>query len=205
MTEREKKWPSASGTTPILTPSCAPSGTKRPARCLAFNNADPRDAAEKARLQKLLLPNAAEGAHVTAPFQTDYGYNCYIGTGTDINRGAYLMDGAKITIGEHCFIGPNCGMYTANHPLCYAERNRGFEGRPPPHHRGQRLDRRGRDHPARRDHRLGRGDRRGQRRHQGYPRRYPGLRQPLQAPPPPSPRQTRCWTSKFSTMHPPNR
>lgn len=126
MTEREKMalglWYDAN-----FDPELCAQRDEAAARCLAFNNADPRDAAEKARLQKLLLPNAAEGAHVTAPFQTDYGYNCYIGAGTDINRGAYLMDGAKITIGEHCFIGPNCGMYTANHPLCYAERNRGFE------------------------------------------------------------------------------
>ena len=126
MTEREKMalglWYDAN-----FDPELCAQRDEAAARCLAFNNADPRDAAEKARLQKLLLPNAAEGAHVTAPFQTDYGYNCCIGAGTDINRGAYLMDGAKITIGEHCFIGPNCGMYTANHPLCYAERNRGFE------------------------------------------------------------------------------
>ncbi len=97
------------------------------ALCLAFNNADPRDGEARARLQRQLLPNADPEAWVTTPFQTDYGYNCYIGAGTDINRGAYLMDGGKITIGRHCFIGPNCGMYTANHPLCYEERNRGFE------------------------------------------------------------------------------
>ena len=112
MTEREKMalglWYDAN-----FDPELCAQRDEAAARCLAFNNADPRD--------------AAEGAHVTAPFQTDYGYNCCIGAGTDINRGAYLMDGAKITIGEHCFIGPNCGMYTANHPLCYEERNRGFE------------------------------------------------------------------------------
>ena len=90
------------------------------------------------------MPNAAEGAHVTAPFQTDYGYNCYIGTGTDINRGAYLMDGAKITIGEHCFIGPNCGMYTANPPPCATPSGTAALSRPPPITiGGQRLDRRG--------------------------------------------------------------
>ncbi len=44
-----------------------------------------------------------------------------------VNHNAYLMDGAKICIGSHCFIGPNCGMYTANHPLLASERNRGLE------------------------------------------------------------------------------
>ena len=126
MTEREKM-ASASGTTPILTPSCAPSGTKRPPAAWLSTTQTPATPPKRPACKSCFCPTPPKGAHVTAPFQTDYGYNCYIGTGTDINRGAYLMDGAKITIGEHCFIGPNCGMYTANHPLCYAERNRGFE------------------------------------------------------------------------------
>lgn len=37
------------------------------------------------------------------------------------------MDGAKITIGNNCFIGPSCGFYTANHPLDPNKRNQGFE------------------------------------------------------------------------------
>ena len=126
MTEREKMalglWYDAN-----FDPELCAQRREAAALCLAFNNAHPRDTEEKARLQKQLLPNASEKAGIAAPFQTDYGYNCYIGAGTGINRGAYLMDGAKITIGENCFIGPNCGMYTANHPLCYEERNRGFE------------------------------------------------------------------------------
>ena len=41
------------------------------------------------------------------------------------------MDGASISIGKHCFIGPNCGMYTATHPLLAEERNRGLEKNKP--------------------------------------------------------------------------
>ena len=37
------------------------------------------------------------------------------------------MDSAPIRIGEHCFIGPSCGMYTAVHPLIAEERDRGLE------------------------------------------------------------------------------
>jgi acetyltransferase-like isoleucine patch superfamily enzyme len=47
----------------------------------------------------------------------------HIGAHTFVNHGAYFMDGAKITIGEHCFIGPDFGAYTAQHPLVAEERN----------------------------------------------------------------------------------
>ena len=52
---------------------------------------------------------------------------CFIGEKVFLNHGAYLMDGAPITIGAYCFIGPNCGMYTANHPLLAEERETGLE------------------------------------------------------------------------------
>ena len=34
------------------------------------------------------------------------------------------MDGGGITFGDNVFIGPNCGFYTATHPLNYKERNK---------------------------------------------------------------------------------
>ena len=92
-----------------------------------FNQTSPKDAKKKEELLKELLPNREENVDILPPFSTDYGYNCSIGEGTFINHNAYLMDGAPVTIGKHCFIGPNCGMYTANHPLNVEERNQGLE------------------------------------------------------------------------------
>ena len=37
------------------------------------------------------------------------------------------MDCAKIIFGRKCFIGPNCGFYTAIHPLEATKRNAGYE------------------------------------------------------------------------------
>lgn len=92
-----------------------------------FNITGPKNATEKEKILKELLPKMGQNVTILSPFYTDYGYNCIIGPDTFINHNAYLMDGAKITIGSHCFIGPNCGMYTANHPLIAEERNQGFE------------------------------------------------------------------------------
>ena len=92
-----------------------------------FNNTNPKDAAKKEEILKQLLPNKGENITILSPFCTDYGYNCFIGNETFINHNAYLMDCAPITIGKHCFIGPNCGMYTAIHPIVAKERNQGLE------------------------------------------------------------------------------
>lgn len=95
--------------------------------CYSFNNTKPSDYDKKDEILQQLLPNKGINCVVLSPLQTDYGYNCFIGDNTFINHNAYLMDCAPITIGAHCFIGPNCGFYTAIHPLTFAERNLGIE------------------------------------------------------------------------------
>lgn len=95
--------------------------------CFAFNQTRPKESERKEEILKQLLPHKGEHVTILSPFYTDYGYNCRIGEETFLNHNAYLMDGAPITIGKHCFIGPNCGMYTANHPLVAEERNQGLE------------------------------------------------------------------------------
>lgn len=95
--------------------------------CLEFNSTKPSDKKTKEEVLKKLLPNKKEDTVILSPFYTDYGYNCIIGEKTFINHNAYLMDGAEIKIGDNCFIGPNCGMYTAAHPIFFEERNKGLE------------------------------------------------------------------------------
>lgn len=95
--------------------------------CLLFNQTLPSDTTKRSTLLTQLLPNMGEGVTILAPFYTDYGDHCQIGAHTFINHNAYLMDCAPITIGTFCFIGPNCGMYTATHPIIAEERNLGLE------------------------------------------------------------------------------
>ncbi len=94
--------------------------------CFTFNHTSSDDPAHDEAL-RTLIPQMEADAIVLAPFYADYGYNCTIGAGTFINHGAYLMDGAPISIGRNCFIGPSCGMYTAAHPLVAEDRNLGLE------------------------------------------------------------------------------
>ena len=79
-------------------------------------------------LRKLLQTETLpEGLSLLAPVYMDYGRNVHFGRQVFVNHGCYFMDGAEITIGDHAFIGPYCGFYTATHPLDYTRRNCGLE------------------------------------------------------------------------------
>lgn len=99
------------------------------AKSLAFdyNQTRPNNIESKKEILKQLIPHCGFGVEILAPVQVDYGTNIYIGDHTFVNHNAYFMDGAKISIGNNCFIGPNCGFYTAEHPLDVKKRNQGLE------------------------------------------------------------------------------
>lgn len=95
--------------------------------CFELNNTRPKDVEKRTEILQKLIPQLEENCTILSPFVTDYGCYSRIGHDTFINHNAYLMDGGGITIGHHCFIGPNCGMYTAVHPLVAEDRNAGLE------------------------------------------------------------------------------
>lgn len=95
--------------------------------CFLFNQTNPKNVQQKESILKKLIPQLGKDITILSPFYADYGYNCVIGDHTFINHNAYFMDGAPITVGSFCFIGPNCGLYTASHPLNASQRNQGYE------------------------------------------------------------------------------
>ena len=44
-----------------------------------------------------------------------------------MNHNCVILDAAKVEFGDNVFIGPNCGFYTAGHPLNVLDRNKGLE------------------------------------------------------------------------------
>ena len=44
-----------------------------------------------------------------------------------MNHNCTILDGAKVQFGDNVFVAPNCGFYTAGHPLDYEIRNKGLE------------------------------------------------------------------------------
>lgn len=95
--------------------------------CFELNQTNPKETEKRREILKEIFPHIENGCVILSPVMTDYGKNVFIGEKTFINHGAYLMDCAKITIGKRCFIGADCGFYTAVHPLVFDERNLGLE------------------------------------------------------------------------------
>ena len=95
--------------------------------CFRLNSTLPSAISEREKILSLLIPDRGNDVMILSPFYADYGYRISIGCGSFLNHNAYLMDGGGISIGEHCFFGPDLAIYTALHPLIAEERNKGLE------------------------------------------------------------------------------
>lgn len=91
--------------------------------CYDYNNARPRMAEEKKNLLQNLLGKMEEFCIIEPPFWCDYGYNIRVGKNFYANHGMVILDCAEVTFGDNVFIGPDCGFYTAQHPLDVEVRN----------------------------------------------------------------------------------
>ena len=79
------------------------------------------------KAMRALLPNAHPTAVVKPPFRCDFGTEIHLGEKAFVNFNCTILDGAKVTIGARTLIGPDCGIYTPNHPIDWQERAKGIE------------------------------------------------------------------------------
>lgn len=92
-----------------------------------YNGTPPCDQAELTRKIRALLGGSGPHIKVIQPFRCDYGRNIHVGDHFFANFGMTILDEARVTIGEHAYIGPNVNVYTACHPLDAHSRNRDIE------------------------------------------------------------------------------
>lgn len=95
--------------------------------CFEYNQTHPSGKAKRHEILVKLLGKTGKNFKVEPPFHCDYGYNIEIGENFYANVNCVILDGAKVTFGDNVFIAPNCGFYTAGHPLEVAARNKGLE------------------------------------------------------------------------------
>ncbi len=95
--------------------------------CRAYNALPPSDMAGRLKMLVGLLGSVASELLIEQPFLCDYGYNVHVGKNFYANFNLVILDEAPVTFGDNVFVGPNCGFYTAGHPINAAERNKGLE------------------------------------------------------------------------------
>ncbi|WP_342502064.1 sugar O-acetyltransferase [Bacillus sp. FSL W7-1085] len=101
------------------------------ARQLTFAYQQTNEPSQRKAILKELLGACGDDVVFEGRIQCDYGYNIEVGEHFFANFDAVLLDVCKITIGDHCLLGPNVHIYTAGHPLNPEERQTGIEfGKP---------------------------------------------------------------------------
>ncbi len=95
--------------------------------CYEYNLLRPSAEQEQQALMRRIVGKAKGQFCIIAPFWCDYGYNIEIGENFFANHNLVILDGAKVTFGDNVFVAPNCGFYTAGHPIDTERRNAGIE------------------------------------------------------------------------------
>lgn len=63
-----------------------------------------------------LVPGIPEDSVICPPFHCDHGNGLRLGRNVFLNYNCTILDGAYVTIGDNVKIGPNCQIYTPQHP-----------------------------------------------------------------------------------------
>lgn len=95
--------------------------------CYEYNSLRPSMKKEREKIIRKLFGRTGKSFLIEQPFFCDYGYNIEIGENFYMNVNCVILDGAKVVFGDNVFIAPNCGFYSAGHPLDVEPRNKGLE------------------------------------------------------------------------------
>ncbi len=94
---------------------------------LEYNALGAHDSARRKEILKDMLGSVGEGCVVVAPFHCDYGTQVHLADGAFVNYDCTFLDEAPIRIGARSLIGPQVGIYTAQHPIDPEVRSQGYE------------------------------------------------------------------------------
>ena len=74
-----------------------------------------------------MIPDVPKSDTILPPFHCDHGNGLHLGEGVFVNYNGMFLDAGDITIGAHTLIGPNCSLYTPQHPIDYRQRRKTVE------------------------------------------------------------------------------
>lgn len=89
-----------------------------------YNLLMPSQQAERLEILKTLLGSIGDDEIIiNQPFYCDYGQHISVGKRFFANFHFTVLDEARVSIGDDCFVGPNVSIYTACHSTDPVERN----------------------------------------------------------------------------------
>lgn len=92
-------------------------------KCQILNNITYDNNKSQIDLLLKIIKKCGSNPYITTPFYCDYGYNIEIGDNFYSNHNLTILDCNKVIIGNNVFIGPNCCISTAYHPIDHKLRN----------------------------------------------------------------------------------
>ena len=95
--------------------------------CWEYNRTRPSDMAERERLLRQIFGKLGAEPYVEPNLFCGFGYNIEAGDRFFVNNNCVFVDPARITFGDDVKIAPQCGFYTALHPLDPQQRKDNYE------------------------------------------------------------------------------
>lgn len=91
--------------------------------CYDYNHTRPSDMAGREAILRKLFGKLGKNPYVEPNLFCGFGFNIEAGDNFFANNNCVFVDPGKITFGDNVFIAPNCGFYTAHHPIDKEMRN----------------------------------------------------------------------------------
>lgn len=96
-----------------------------------YNKTEDDQTELRQEIMSKLFKSVGKNVWIEPDFRCEFGKNIIIGDNVYINFGCVILDCSEITIGENTLLGPNVGIYSANHSIDAEERiNGGCFGKP---------------------------------------------------------------------------
>ncbi len=86
-------------------------------KCVEYNATPREDTKKREEIMRSILGKAGKNFFFESNVWFDYGYNTEAGENFYVNHDCVFLDTNKLIFGDNVFIAPQCGFYTAGHPL----------------------------------------------------------------------------------------
>jgi len=95
--------------------------------CFTLNHTSPQEEAKRQEILAQLIGDMGEDCYIKSPFLCEYGEYISLGKHFFANYNCKLLDGGRITFGDHVLVGPDCTFVTASHPTDPKKRLAGYQ------------------------------------------------------------------------------